>query len=230
MIWRILGYIGAASFLVTGFTVLSDPSCISADIGGGRVLMITCRADDYGAFPGKGVGFFSLIVGIGLLALLNWSRISIYFGNKSNTSFNSLAPTVARYNFKNSEIRNEKQTELTSFKTCSKCDKTVPMDVFWCRDCYGTSFNHSQVPTLMANGISPSKTPDNLEISRKKFCSNCKLEVAMEQAWCSSCTSSIFEYKEIILEPVQLKTCPMCAEKIQPAAKKCRYCQHMQDA
>ena len=166
----------------------------------------------------------------GLIQAALWFGVSSFIlRKKSVRSFNSLSSTSSQYNLKNSEVINEKQTELTSIKTCSKCEKTVPMDIFWCRDCFGTSFNHSQVPTRMANGISPSKNPDNLEISRKKFCSICKLEVAMEQAWCSSCTSSTFEYKEIILEPVQLKTCPMCAEKIQPAAKKCRYCQHMQD-
>jgi hypothetical protein len=41
-------------------------------------------------------------------------------------------------------------------------------------------------------------------------------------------------YKEneevgITVQNPEFKTCPMCAEEIKFAAKKCRFCQHMMD-
>ena len=201
MIWRILGYIGATSFFVTGFTVLGDSSCISADIGGGRALIITCRSDDYGAFSGRGAGFISLAIGIGLVSFLNWSKIINYFGNKSVARFNSPTITAPRNNYGNPEMINKKPIDLTSIKTCSKCGRTVPMERSWCKDCSGTSFTHSQVPTYEVPQSSEEALAD-------------------------------FFPAEKVKEPQvpEFKLCPMCAEEIKFAAKKCRYCQHMQDS
>jgi len=33
MIWKILGLVGAGSFIINGLTVIADPNCISVDFG-----------------------------------------------------------------------------------------------------------------------------------------------------------------------------------------------------
>ena len=56
MIWLILALVGAGSFFVTGFSLLTDPLCISADFGGGRVVQVTCRSDEFGTVTGTQAG------------------------------------------------------------------------------------------------------------------------------------------------------------------------------
>jgi hypothetical protein len=194
MIWKILGTIGAASFFFTGFAVVTDPNCITADIGGGRVVGVTCRADSYGAFSGGAAGGIMLLIGTSLLALIYWNSIQRYLGG--NSTRQKINPRIE------SQPSQEFKVRTGSIKSCDKCGKEMEINWGHCPTCLGTTFTHKQK-----------------EFEALKYSS----EEAMSDAFPSVATSA----EKINPE---FKDCPMCAEQIKFAAKKCRYCQHLLDA
>ena len=191
MIWRILGTIGATSFFVTGFSVLSDPGCITADIGGGRVVGVTCRSDSYGALSGGAAGGVMLLIGTALLAFIYWNNLKRYLTG------NSVRAEVSQRTYLPSS--QESKIRTTSIKSCDKCGKELEVNWGHCPACLGTTFTHKQ------RELDPFAQ---------------RSEEAMLDAFPAPITSSDANVPEF-------KVCPMCAEEIKFAAKKCRYCQHM---
>ena len=112
MIWRILGIIGAGSFFVNGLSLLSDPTCITADFGGGRVVQVTCRADSSGAFTGIQAGLISLLIGFGLVGLIFFGSIKHFFVRRS-------FPTEIQ------SISNNIEETLVDIKLCDYCESNV---------------------------------------------------------------------------------------------------------
>jgi hypothetical protein len=67
MLWRLIFAALSFSFINTGYTVLTDPTCQRVSLSGVRLITVTCSSPGTG-FSAALVGWTSLI--IGLIALL----------------------------------------------------------------------------------------------------------------------------------------------------------------
>ena len=179
MIWRILGLIGAGSFFVNGFSLLSDPSCVSADFGGGRVIQVTCREDSYGTFSGTEAGLISLFIGMGLLTLIFFNQIKQFFKKPSLPS-----------EWKNVSISNP--DGLVETKICNYCEDPVSLDLQKCPRCQGTYFNYKKVATIAK--VKPATKVGVVAADNQiKKCPMCAEEIKFEAMKCRFCQHSFIE-------------------------------------
>lgn len=180
MIWRIVGLIGAGSFFVNGFSLLSDPSCVSADFGGGRVVQVTCRSDSFGTFSGTEAGLISLLIGLGLSTLIFFNKLRRLVSRPS--LYQSTQP-----DWKNVSISNPEG--LVDIKICDYCEKPVSIDLQKCPQCEGTYFNYKRVSPATINTPEKVIEFENSDIQMKK-CPMCAEEIKLEAMKCRFCQHS----------------------------------------
>ena len=236
MIWKIIGVVCSSTFLITGFSVLGDPNCVTAEIGGGRVIGVTCRPDTYGTWSGGAAASIMLFLGTALLTFVFWRELRNLISSGSQSSNHLNRPTISTstpsssatpksVRLKNFHLGAYASAGKKMYKQCSKCKAKMTYEWGHCSKCLSNKLVD----------ITEEEMIGMTDLTSVKVCTNC--ETPVEEMWqleCKQCGETTFIHKQVqapIIEAIpEFKVCPMCAEEIKFAAKKCRFCQHMMDA
>ena len=137
MVWLIIALLGAGSFFVTGFNLLTDPLCVSADFGGGRVVQVTCRSDDLGTVTGLQAGLISILIGLGILTLIFWRPLKVMYINKKllKEANSKISSDYSVTEVKTSAAKNDVNSSSFNIKKCPKCAEDIKVEAVKCRFC-----------------------------------------------------------------------------------------------
>lgn len=129
VIWRVIAAIGAGTFLVTGFSVLTDPNCVSAGFSGSRAVTVTCYQNDYGDMSGGQAGFISILIGLLIGGFAFWPQISTYFKRKQFLKYLDESFQDKSVRTKVNTIENESENSKTDVVTSVSDTEVVNGDI-----------------------------------------------------------------------------------------------------
>ena len=229
LIWKIIGAICSVSFFVTGFSVLGNPDCVTAEIGGGRVIGVTCRPDTYGTWSGDGAASIMLFLGTALLTLVFWRELRNLISSGSQNTNQLIRPTISTPTrpttvapksvaVKDFHLGAYANTGKKKYKQCTKCNARMTYEWGHCNKCLSSKLVD----------ITEEEMLEMSELTSAKVCVGCEtVAEGMGDLECKKCSGTHFTHKQVPVpikeEFPEFKFCPMCAEEIKFAAKKCRY-------